>query len=256
MSADADPGFTILHETGGVLVLNKPYGLLTQAPPWIDSLESRIRRFLSHREPFDPVYLGMPHRLDRPVSGAIVVACRKRDARKISKQFERRTVHKTYWCCVHGRVEPPSGLWEDFLRKIPDHARAEVVAPDHPEGRVARLEYLTLASLGLDEQPVSLLLIQLHTGRTHQIRVQAASRGHPVWGDQQYGSSVLFGPEQSDPREQPIVLHARTLAFDDPATKERTQITAPLPPVWQVLNLPDSLLIEDDLGECPVGDRG
>src|SRR6187402_2524929 len=85
------PGFDILYEHGPVLVVNKPPGLLTQAPPGIDSLELRVKRFLKEREQKPGgVYLGVPHRLDRPVSGVIVLAKHVRAARRISEQFEAR----------------------------------------------------------------------------------------------------------------------------------------------------------------------
>ena len=98
------PGFQILFEEGPCLVVCKPPGLPTQAPPGIDSLEIRIKSFLKGRDdPPHDVYLGVPHRLDRPASGAIVFATRRRAAQKLARQFERREVKKLYWACVEGR---------------------------------------------------------------------------------------------------------------------------------------------------------
>src|SRR5689334_12976722 len=112
------PGFDILYEQGPCLVVNKPPGLLTQAPPGIDSLELRVKRFLKARE-HQPgnVYLGVPHRVDRPVSGVIVLAKHVRAARRLSEQFEARTVRKIYWALVEGHVTPESGTWTDQLKK-------------------------------------------------------------------------------------------------------------------------------------------
>jgi len=227
-----DPGFQILYEEGPCLVVCKPPGLSTQAPAGIDSLEVRIKTFLRQRD-LRPgyVYLGVPHRLDRPASGAIVFGKHSRAARRLARQFEKRLVKKTYWAGVEGLVTPPEGTWEDYLRKIPGQARAEVVAPDHPEARLARLNYRTLAS----GSGVTWLEIELLTGRTHQIRIQAASRGHPLLGDAQYGATLPFGPQHEDERLRAIALHARTLEFRHPMTKEIVCVTAPLPEFWPQL---------------------
>jgi len=228
-----DPGFQILYEEGPCLAVNKPAGLLTQAPPGIDSLELRMKAFLKHRDQKPgKVYLGVPHRLDRPASGAMVFAKHVRAARRLAEQFEYRLVDKVYWACVEGRLEP-AGTWEDYLRKVPGQPRAEVVGADHPDARLAVLHYRAL-----DAGPWgSWLEIHLETGRTHQIRVQAASRGHPVLGDFQYGSSVPFGPRHDDERLRAIALHARTLAFQHPMSREPVSVTAPVPEEWLSLGV-------------------
>ncbi len=230
-----DLGLDILYEDGPCLVVNKPPGVLTQAPPGIDSLVVRIKRALQERKK-DPwnTYLGVPHRLDRPASGAMVFCTNTRAARRLAEQFEARAVKKTYWACVEGSVAPESGTWEDYLRKVPDEARAEVVPEEHPEGRIAVLDYRTLAAAPWG----TWLEIQLQTGRTHQIRVQTASRGHPVLGDAQYGAASSFGPQHEDVRERAIALHARALAFRHPKTMEDVLVTAPLGEAWQALGLP------------------
>jgi 23S rRNA pseudouridine1911/1915/1917 synthase len=224
-----DPGFEILYEQGPCLVVCKPPGLSTQAPPGIDSLETRIKEFLKQRDNRQGnIYLGVPHRLDRPASGAIVFAKHSRAARRIAQQFEARSIKKTYWVGVQGQVSPPEGLWQDYIRKIPGVAESQIVAQDHAEGRLARLNYRTLQYA----DGVAWLEIELLTGRTHQIRVQAASRGHPVLGDVQYGSTISFGPQHEDPRQRAIALHARTLEFLHPMTKEIIHVVAPMPDFW------------------------
>jgi 23S rRNA pseudouridine1911/1915/1917 synthase len=222
-------GFQILFDDGPCLVVCKPPGLPTQAPPGIDSLEIRIKSFLKERDnPPHDVYLGVPHRLDRPASGAIVFATRRRAAQKLAKQFEHREVKKLYWACVQRQVDPPAGTWRDCLRKVYGKPEAEIVPPDHPEARLAVLHYRTLASTDWG----SWLEIELETGRTHQVRIQAASRGHPVLGDFQYGATVPFGPQHADERLRAIALHARTLAFRHPASKQWISVTAPTPEFW------------------------
>ena len=229
------PGFTVLYEHEAVLVLNKPAGVLTQAPRGVDSIEVRLREYLDGLGTYpQPLYIGLVHRLDRPVTGAIIFTYRKKAAQKLGKQFERREVEKTYWACVHGTVATPTGEWVDHVRKIPNQAHAEVVPPDHPEGREARLTYQVLGHF----EGGTWLEIQLQTGRMHQIRIQASTHGHPIWGDRQYGSAAMLGPEKEDPREQPIALHARRLTFTDPALKERVTVEAPLPEYWNDLKLP------------------
>ena len=115
------------------------------------------------------------------------------------------------------------GVWEDFMRKIPDQPQAEIVPPDHPDARLARLSYRVIArSRGLTR-----LAITLETGRMHQIRLQAASRGWPIWGDYQYGAQLPYGPPEEDPRRRWIALHARRLAFQHPMTREPVEVIAP-----------------------------
>jgi 23S rRNA pseudouridine1911/1915/1917 synthase len=228
----AMPKVEVLLHDGPCLVACKPPGLPTQAPPGIESMETRLRSYLAERSDAPPaIYLGIPHRLDRPASGVMVFATRRRAAKKISKQFERRTIKKIYWALVQGRPIPSEGQWRDFLRKIYCQPQAEVVAPDHPDAREAVLNYRTLSVAG----DYSWLEIELLTGRTHQVRVQAASRGHPVLGDAQYGSSVPFGPQFDDQRLRAIALHARSLEFDHPAGKLRVLVTAPTPEFWPKL---------------------
>ena len=222
----------LLYEAHPCLAFCKPGALLTQAPPEIDSLERQIREFLKLRDQITgKIYLGMPHRIDRPASGVLVVARNVRAARRLSKQFEMRTVEKTYWVLVEGHLQPEQGTWRDFMRKIPDRAHAEIVPADHADARLAILHYRVRRY----ERYGSWLEVRLETGRMHQIRLQCATRGHPVLGDQQYGSSQPFGTPVDEPRARWIALHARRLAFDHPKSHERVVVTAPVPEVWETL---------------------
>lgn len=228
-------GFELLDELGPCLIVAKPGGLLTQAPPSIDSLERRIKAFLKVRDNKPGrVYLGVPHRLDRPVSGVMVFAKHVRAARRIAEQFQARTVQKKYWVVVEGHLDSDKGTWTDSMRKIPDVALAEIVGPDDPGARQAVLHYRLLARL----QDSSLLEVELETGRMHQIRLQAASRGHPILGDAQYGARTTFGPKTDDPRQRWIALHARSLRFRHPMTRETVERVADLPAPWTALGLP------------------
>jgi len=227
---ESDPGFGILYEEGPCLAVAKPGGLLTQAPPGIDSLETRVKQYFKQRDNKPGrVYLGVPHRLDRPVSGVLVLARHVRAARRLSEQFAGRLVRKIYWALLEGRLEPDQGEWVDYVRKIPDVAQAEIVARNHADARIAVLRYVVLRHAG----DVTWAAIELETGRTHQIRVQAAGHGHPVVGDIQYGATLPFGPACEDPRDRCIALHARSLAFQHPMTRTTQAVTAPLPKIWQ-----------------------
>jgi RluA family pseudouridine synthase len=220
----------LLYDAHPCLVVCKPGALLTQAPPGVDSLEVRVRTFLQQRDSrAGKIYLGVPHRLDRPASGALVLARNVRATRRLAEQFEMRTVEKVYWVLVEGHLQPERATWRDFMRKIPDQPRAEIVPASHEQARLAILRYQVLRY----EDAGSWLEVRLETGRTHQIRVQMASRGHPVLGDWQYGCSQPFGPQTDDLRERWIALHARQLAFDHPKSRERIVVTAPLPAIWE-----------------------
>jgi 23S rRNA-/tRNA-specific pseudouridylate synthase len=253
----AAAGVTILYEDGPCLVTFKPAGLSTQAPQAFDSLELRVKALLRaraeaaaqaadakalseevvlHDAPHaasDRVYLGVPHRLDRPVSGPVVFGLNRRAARGLSKQFERRTVEKVYWVAVAGTVTPANGIWVDIIRKVPYESRAEITTPDMPEGKSAVLHYRTLGQSGHG----SWLEVRLETGRMHQIRIQAASRGWPVLGDKLYGCTIPFGQQSDDKSLQTIALHGRSIAIRHPLTREPVTVVVPAPTEWQVLGL-------------------
>jgi len=232
------PGFEILLEDDAVLAVNKPTGVATQAPPQFDSLETRLKEYLTSSCPeSEPVYLGIPHRLDRAVSGAILFAKTRRAARQLSRQFERRQIRKSYWACVespiHGIVDPPAGTWTDYLWKVHGQPRTQVVESTHEQGRLAILHYRTIGTHRFG----SWLEVELETGRTHQVRVQAASRGYPIVGDAHYGSTIPFGLPVDEERERPIALHAHALTFFHPTSRAEIRLEAPLSASWDDLEL-------------------
>lgn len=226
----------VLYDEGPCLVVNKRAGILTQAPAGIDSLEVQVKAFYRQREGKEGnIYLGLPHRLDRPVSGAIVFARHVRAAQRLSTQFENRTVTKVYWAFVEGQVDADEGTWTDHLHKRHGMAQSIVVPADDPRGKVAVMRFRVLARTDLG----TWLEVELETGRTHQIRVQTASRGYPVMGDSQYGAKLPFGEQFEDERLRAIALHARQLGFNHPMTREPVDIIAPLPAAWEALYLPN-----------------
>lgn len=249
----------ILYDNGPCLVINKRAGILTQAPAGIDSLEVQVKAFYREREGKEgSIYLGLPHRLDRPVSGAIVFARHVRAAQRISTQFENRTVTKVYWAVVEGDVAGDEGTWTDHLHKRHGMSQSIVVPAEDPRGKIAILRYRVLGrgrvaepswlgpidvatSTGPSQDGSAMytwLEVELETGRTHQIRVQCASRGHAVIGDSQYGSTMPFGEQFEDERLRGIALHARQLGFNHPMTNEAVDVIAPTPTAWDALQLP------------------
>jgi 23S rRNA pseudouridine1911/1915/1917 synthase len=225
----------ILYEDNHCLAVAKPAALLTQGvPPGIPTLEAMVKAYLKecYRKPGN-VYLGIPHRLDRPVSGVVLFARNTKAARRLAEQFQLRQVRKIYWAIVEGDVKPPEGTWDDWLLKVKDESRAERARPDTPGARPARLSYRRLQTL----PEGTWLEIEPETGRMHQIRVQAAVHGWPIRGDVLYGARLPFGPPAELPRDRMIALHARSLMFLHPIRYEPITVTAPLPESWRELGI-------------------
>ncbi len=225
----------VLYEDAHVLAVDKPAGLLTQGRPGREpTLEELVRNSLTTAKTPDAtsVYLGTVHRLDRPVSGVVVWARTTRAARRLAAQFAAREIVKEYWAVVEvadGRVAPAegeSGVWDDWLADSAD-ASGRVCGVDAktPSARraVTRFEVARASSL-----PESMRWIKLRpeTGRTHQLRAQAALRGLPILGDRTYGASRTLELKRG------IALHARAITFRHPVTKREMTITAPLPAFW------------------------
>ncbi|MEM9185362.1 MAG: RNA pseudouridine synthase [Planctomycetota bacterium] len=230
-----------LYDDGPLLVINKPPGVLTQAPRGIDSVEIWVREFFKQREGKAAeanIYVGITHRIDRPVSGALVFTRNLRAAQRLARQFQERTVSKTYWAVVEGDVAADEGAWVDFLHKRHGMSQSIVVPEADPRGKRAVLQYQVRRRFTTPSgRPATWLEIELETGRTHQIRVQASTRGHAVLGDSQYGCATPFGPQHEDLRERAIALHARSLGFRHPMRDEQVAVEAPLPGYWQPLGI-------------------
>ena len=219
----------ILFEDHHLLVVNKPAPLLTQAPPNVPSLEAMVKAYIKakHNKPAG-VYLGIPHRLDRPVSGVVCFARNTKAAQRVHLQFQEHKVRKVYWALVEGEVMPDAGCWEDWVRKLAEESRVERAKEGEPGAKLAMLDYRVLQRM----DGRTLLELAPLTGRMHQLRVQAAWRGHPVLGDAAYGSTKSFGPDAEQPRDRVIALHARRLTLTHPFTKEELTWVAELPEYW------------------------
>lgn len=216
----------ILLEDFHLIAVNKPAPLLTQGPPGVPSLEALVKEYIKQKyEKPAGVYLGIPHRLDRPVSGVVLFARNSKAAARVAEQFRLHTVEKTYWTIVEGEVAGETGEWRDFLHKIETEARVEVVEPTAPGAKEAITQY-RVVKRGPGR---TLLELTPRTGRMHQLRVQAAKNGHPILGDELYGSTLPFGPAAKLPRDRIVALHARRLSLTHPFSKEPLTIEAPSP---------------------------
>lgn len=220
----AEP-LTILYEDPHCLAVIKLAGELTQGVPADGpTLEGAVRRHLCPEDPAS-VYLGTVHRLDRPVSGVVLWAKTPKAARRLAAEFASREALKEYWAVVEG-VVPVTGLavaWEDWLLSPERSGVARTVDLGAPGARRAVTRMRTDRADALPEQ-TSWLRLWPETGRTHQLRVQASSRGLAILGDRVYGSNRPFGPG--------IALHARSLRIRHPILRGPLELVAPLPSCW------------------------
>lgn len=218
----------ILHQDNHCLVLDKPAGLLSQGdssgdPSVVDLVADYLR--VTFHKPGN-VFVGLVHRLDRPTSGAILVARTSKAATRLADQFRKGQIRKTYLAVVEGpgRIDP-EGEMVDWLVKHEPTNTVAAVPPGTPGAQDARLRYRVL------DRRVDRAVVELTptTGRGHQIRVQLASRGLPLVGDRKYGSKVRLDASDGRPR---IALHARRIEFTHPTRPEILAIDAPVPADW------------------------
>jgi 23S rRNA pseudouridine1911/1915/1917 synthase len=225
----------ILYEDNHCVALNKPAGWPTTHFDGKDETVDRLVKAYLKEKYGKPgnVFLGVVHRLDKPVSGSLLFARTSKAASRLSEQFREGMVEKVYWAVVEDRPNPErksggapwesqdAGSLEDWLKKDEPKARVEVVEPETPAARFARLLFQVKARHG----GLTWLELRPHTGRKHQLRVQLASRGCPIYGDAKYGSDRPFG--------HAIALHARSLTFLHPTTREPIMVKADLPKLWR-----------------------
>lgn len=195
----------VLYEDNHIIVVEKPYNVLSQGDSTGDlSLLDMVKQYIKEKyhKPGN-VYLGLVHRLDRPVGGIMVFARSSKAASRLCKCFNEHQVQKKYLAIVHGKLDKEEDEWVDYILKGSDGK--SIISPD---GKKAILQYKVLDYN--TEYDCSLVSILLKSGRHHQIRVQFASRGHYLLGDQRYG--VLDN--------QQICLFAYQLSFTHPVTKK------------------------------------
>lgn len=208
----------IIYCDNHLFVVNKVAGLLVQRDSSGDPSLLELSKACIKREFKKPgnVYLGLVHRLDRPVSGIVIFARTSKSAARLSEQFRHRTVRKVYHALVEGKV-PREGVWFDNI--IRNGVTSRIT--QSKKGLPAELSFTRLNY----NEGISFVQIELGTGRHHQIRVQFASRGYPILGDFRYGSRVKFG-------DKALALHARALTINHPVKKVAMTFLANYPPGW------------------------
>ncbi len=213
----------ILYEDNHCLAVVKPAGCLsTHYQGKEETLDRTVKAYLKekHQKPGN-VFLGIVHRLDRPVSGVLLFARTSKAADRLAEQFRQGSVEKVYWAIVEGEVARSAGTLEDWLKKDRVAGRVEVVEPPTAGARQALLHFQRRGEHG----GLTWLEVRPQTGRTHQLRVQLAHNGHPIFGDAKYGSVHTFG--------RAIALHARSLTFLHPVRYEPITLTADIPRPWR-----------------------
>lgn len=214
------PPIPVLYEDNHVLIVEKPVNVPSQADRTNDAdMVSLLKQDLKVRyaKPGN-VYLGLVHRLDRPVGGVMVFAKTSKAASRLSEAVRSRAFHKSYLAVIHGSPVSDSGTLRHYLRKDSRTNTVSVVQSGHKDAKEAILDYEVLER----HTPLSLVHIRLHTGRPHQIRVQFAASGCPLYGDQKYGAAL------NKPGQQ-LALWSRQIAFDHPVTKEPVTFTSTPP---------------------------
>ncbi len=204
----------ILYEDNHIIVVEKPVNIPSQGDKTGDEdMLTIIKKYIKEKynKPGD-VYLGLVHRLDRPTGGVMVFAKTSKAASRLSEQVREKDVHKKYLCIVDGKLERSKDIWKDYLLKNEKNNISKVVKPNTRNAKEAILDYEVIK---YDEQiNLSVVKVNLHTGRHHQIRVQFASRGHSLSSDQKYGTRG---------RGKGLALWAYSLSFIHPTKKERME---------------------------------
>jgi 23S rRNA pseudouridine1911/1915/1917 synthase len=211
---------SVLLEDNHLLVINKPPGLLTQpAAGDQDSVETRAKEWIRRtKQKPGTVFLHTVHRLDRDVSGAVLLARTSKALTRLNETIRARKITKTYHALVESLPEEETARLEHWI--VHESHRARVAKKTTPEAKLAVLEYRVVSHV----YELFLLEVTLETGRYHQIRAQLAAIGCPIAGDARYGSRY--------PAKGRIALHHRRLVFAHPVRDEAVEVDAPYPIDW------------------------
>ena len=218
----------VVYEDNHIIIVNKQSGEIVQGDktgdrPLSDIVKDYIKE--KYQKP-GAVFLGVVHRLDRPVSGLVVFARTSKALTRLNKMFAEGEVHKTYWALVKNAPQKTEDTLTHWLVRNEKQNKSYAYATEKPNAKKAILKYRLIGK----SDNYSLLEVQLMTGRHHQIRCQLAAMGCPIKGDLKYGA----------PRSNPdgsISLQSHRVEFIHPVSKERITVEAPLPddPLWQAL---------------------
>lgn len=215
--SDKSNKINVIYEDNHIIVVEKPVNIPSQGDKTGDiDMLTLIKEYIKEKynKPGN-VYLGLVHRLDRPVGGVMVFAKTSKAAARLSEQVREKVFQKRYLVICNGKMEKTYGTLEDYLLKNEKNNMSKVVKKGTKNSKYANLDYEVLKyDKDLD---LSVLKIFLHTGRHHQIRVQLASRGHSIYGDQKYGGRG---------HGKQITLWAYSLKILHPITKEEMEFKA------------------------------
>ncbi|MDU4862384.1 MAG: RluA family pseudouridine synthase [Terrisporobacter othiniensis] len=210
----------VIYEDNHLLVVEKPVNILSQGDNTNDDdMVNLLKKYLKEKynKPGN-VFVGLVHRLDRPVGGCMVFAKTSKAASRLSEQVRSKSFKKTYRAVIHGNMNKKSDNLVDYLYKNKKTNMVSVVSKSTKEAKDAKLSYETLDS----QKGYSLIQIDLQTGRPHQIRVQFASRKHPLFGDQRYGQHLNKVGQQ-------IALWSYKIEIQHPTTKEKIEFVCDVP---------------------------
>ena len=216
----------VVYEDNHIIVVAKESGEIVQGDKTGDTpLSDTVKQYIkeAYAKPGD-VFLGVVHRLDRPVSGLVMFARTSKALTRLNKMFAEGQVHKTYWAIVKNRPKSPEGTLEHWLVRNEKQNKSYAYDKERPNAKKAILKYRVIGQT----DNYTVLEVNLMTGRHHQIRCQLAAMGCPIKGDLKYGA----------PRSNPdgsISLMSRRVEFVHPVSKETIILEAPLPndPLWQ-----------------------
>lgn len=219
---------TVLYEDNHLIIVNKAAGEIVQGDKTGDQpLSEKVKTYIKeHYAKPGQVFLGVTHRLDRPVSGVVVFARTSKALSRMNDLFRQGKVHKTYLAVVANRPPEQQGEITTWITRNERLNKSFSSPVESPGSKQARLSYRLVAS----SEHYHLLAVQLLTGRHHQIRCQLASIGCPIKGDLKYGA------RRSNP-DGCISLHAYRIAFEHPVSHKQISIQAPLPDdsLWSAL---------------------
>ncbi|MDM8336858.1 RluA family pseudouridine synthase [Mediterranea massiliensis] len=211
---------TVVYEDNHIIIVNKTASEIVQGDKTGDTpLSETVKQYLKEKynKPGN-VFIGVTHRLDRPVSGLVVFARTSKALARLNDMFRKGEVKKTYWALVKNTPKEPEGELTHYLVRNEKQNKSYAYDTEKPGSKMAVLHYKTIAH----SDNYCLLEVDLKTGRHHQIRCQLAKMGCPIKGDLKYGY----------PRSNPdgsICLHARRVHFIHPVSKEPIDVEAPVP---------------------------
>lgn len=201
----------VIYEDNHIIVVEKTPNIPSQSDKTGDiDMLTIVKQYIKEKynKPGN-VYLGLVHRLDRPVGGIMIFAKTSKAAGRLSEQIRNKTFKKKYLAVVDGKIEKTSGVLEDYLYKDERNNMSKVVSKDKKNAKLAKLDYEVITYN--EVKKLSLVKINLHTGRHHQIRVQLSHFGHSIFGDQKYGTRG---------QGKQIALWAYELKIQHPISKE------------------------------------